>query len=412
MQLRPSTEERFLSAILFLTPALLLATPKWSIFVVDFLIAYAIYRVAKYGMPDLRTVDKLLIGCFVFYFLTAIPNFLTENYRGRILDIPARHLVAVLLLLALLPMREKLKIGYYYWGAITGAFGALIVAAYEYFVIGHYRIDGFYFSVNFGYVSVALAMTCFCGAFYFSGQRARSVLSIAACVAALAAMIMTGSRGAWIAVPLVALYVLVSLRSRVGHKGIVLGLVTMSLACGLVYSQVELVRDRVDTALAELTTFSTTASDLHLSSTGTRRVLWDVSLRIVEESPLRGLNYVERTRFFDDLVERGEVPEVRLSGNHKRHGHAHSDLLEAGASRGIPGIVATLLIYGVPIIYFYRRRHQDGVVSTTGGAFVFAFMCFGLSEAPLLDNLISIYFLFTLVVFWVVLSDKEHGKSS
>src|SRR3546814_8491194 len=48
-----------------------------------------------------------------------------------------------------------------------------------------------------------------------------------------------------------------------------------------------------------------------------------------------------------------------------RFDHAHSDLPEWAATMGIPGLLAILALYGVPLLLFARRLRGAGRCSTS-----------------------------------------------
>ncbi|WP_175514109.1 hypothetical protein [Oceanisphaera psychrotolerans] len=156
----------FMSAMIFFSLALSLSTPGGSVAAFAILLLVSlIYLFKEKNKPELNSMDKLLIFTLVFMFLTVLPSFISDDFRGRYLDLSLRYLLAVpiLLLLIYTPPRAAWLLA----GAIAGGVTAFGLAVYQYVYVGMPRVDGFLYSINFGYLACTLAFLALSGITFF-----------------------------------------------------------------------------------------------------------------------------------------------------------------------------------------------------------------------------------------------------
>lgn len=121
----------------------------------------------------------------------------------------------------------------------------------------------------------------------------------------------------------------------------------------------------------------------HNSSAGARLERLRVAGRAFLEHPWTGVGFAH----FDRAMER--LPECRRTPAPERcHlGHAHNDLAEWAATMGLPGALALLALYGVPLALFVRlwwrapRPPNPRGVALAGAVFVAAFASCGLTQS-------------------------------
>ncbi|HTH94964.1 MAG TPA: O-antigen ligase family protein, partial [Rhodocyclaceae bacterium] len=148
--------------------------------------------------------------------------------------------------------------------------------------------------------------------------------------------------------------------------------------------------------------------DAHESDTsvGARLEMWRTGIMLIEERPLFGWGkkgYMDRVK---ELISDGTVAPVVAD-----HSHLHNEYIDAWVKRGIPGLLSTLLLYGLPLMLFLQLyRHSDetarpyilgGVLTTV------SYIVFGLTQAFLThDDGVTLY-AFTVVILWSLAREPQ-----
>lgn len=397
---------RLISLLVFLSLALLLPTDGGSIaaFAVMLLISF-VYLFTVKDKPALDGVDKLFIFTLVFMFLTVLPTFISDGFRGRYLDISLRDLLAVPILLLLLYTTPRAS--WLFAGAVVGSIAAFLLAIYQYYYLGWDRVDGFLYSINFGYLACALAFISLAAAIYFE-RIGWKIASVVAFVSVLFAMMLTGTRGAFIAMPVLLVMFVFIYRKELGTKLLLLMVaLTISLPVAS-YLAVPAVQDRFDVLFTELAEYESGDAEQAYTSSGLRIELWKAATAAFKKSPVYGLNYHQREQLNARLVEEDKViPQVLLISR----GHAHNEYFEALAGRGALGLIALLMLFFVPGVVFLRKalstQGKEKALATAGVTFIAGFMVYGISEVPLQGNVISGCYALTVVVIYAMLKHPE-----
>ncbi|MCS4230615.1 O-antigen ligase [Stenotrophomonas maltophilia] len=177
-----------------------------------------------------------------------------------------------------------------------------------------------------------------------------------------ATLVLTGSRGALLALLAVFLVMALSLRWRTLRLRLLLLAALLGVAGVAVISVPEL---RHQVRLTEL------HSDVQRlehgdtdSSAGARVERLQVAWETFVDHPLTGVG----VGHFDNAMQR--LPECRANPLEPRcHlGHAHNDLAEWGATQGAPGVLLLLAVYGVPLWLFLWLHRRSGRATFRGPA--------------------------------------------
>lgn len=395
---------------LVLVPALLLATPNFSVGVIIYIIIISLvflYKNRKHLL--LNNFDKLCLFILSIYFLINIPNFIIDagNFRyfqggGRLLlCIPVYLLVTMLLRRDMIAIAEKKLI----IGVIIGSATTLIFALYQYLILNVARVGGFLYSINFGYLACSLAFLSFC---LMKRKEHNSILFIAF-LSSSVATVLTLTRGAIFAIPLVLAFIIVLRYKDFELKKITFGIIALSLSAFLSYKLSPEIQNRINYTVHEMTLIA----NGHVSesrSSGGRLELWKAATEAFKKSPLLGMTFPERERLNKELYN--EHKTIRWVTLVKR-GHAHNQYFEMLASNGLLGIIGFTFILFVPIYIFLSHfLRTNSLVGYTGGIFVLGFAIFGLTEVPLTANLIGAYYGFMLAIFLAIIRVEKYGNSN
>lgn len=316
----------------------------------------------------LRTLGWLTLAVIAMSLLSVAlfePALRDVDNRSRFLVLPWAALWAY----ALQPRQVWL------WrGALAGVFVAMLIAVLQ-VSNGADRAEGWTNAIVFADIAMLLlVVVAFCrplgGLRWLTG----------AAVAAVAVIVLSGSRGVWLAL-LLTLGVLIWGAPWQNRRLRLLSFVgSAAVAVGVLVSVPALTEQmRLGELQSDLQRYEVGDAD---SSAGARierlHVAWDTLLA----HPLTGVG-VGR---FDDAMR--ELPicagDTWLLRCHL--GHAHNDLAEWGATQGVPGLLLLMAVYGIPLLVFVRLHRRSGQVqfrgpAATGVMLVISYVLCGLTQS-------------------------------
>ncbi len=214
------------------------------------------------------------------------------------------------------------------------------------------------------------------------------VLTTIALLLALLAIILSGSRGIWVALPVLG-YVILWLRYRKAAIKPLLYFTLAILVAGAVSYQNPYVKMRVDSALSNVESYlaSTDVSDsVRYSSMGGRLEMWRAAVAMISSHPWLGVGpdgFREQSR---QLVDSGE-----WSGKLLEHMFPHNIYLTAWTTTGFLGLMAMLAFFsGCLIVYGNAIRQipgQGSQIASAGLLITILYMIGGLSDDNMAQKL-------------------------
>jgi O-antigen ligase len=356
----------------FALPAFVVSTP-WGLRPATLLTLLAVCLAPDCLWHHLRSLRRPLLVLTTIAVLVSIVVSLSvlihdtgwreADSRGRTLVMP----MALLITVAFRPPRAAL-----WGGAVVGLLGACGVALWQY-LHGVPRADGWTNAIVFGdMAAVLLAIVVFLRA------SERMPWVVLGTLAGVTAVVLSGSRGTWPALGVIALTGL--LAGRRARWWELLGVGVLGLSAALVLSPK--VEERITALQGDLARYSRGDMD---SSSGARIQLLQLAGETFIAHPAAGVGVGKFDRAIkaqpfcgQPLAESEEV--CRLS-------HAHNDLAEWGATMGGGGVLALLALYGVPLWLFARRSfsrpfpRRSRSAALTGMTMVLVFVTCGLTQS-------------------------------
>ncbi|EMK6866478.1 O-antigen ligase family protein, partial [Vibrio cholerae] len=337
------------------------------------------------------------------YFLSNVPITVIDGGTLRYLDAGIRSLLCIPIYFFI---KSEIAKGTnldstLYTSTILASFGALAFAVYQFFILNMPRVDGFLFSINFGYLAAALAIISF--GLSFTQTQFKHYLYLSA-IAATVATTLTLTRGAILTLPLVfMLFFIVNVRKLKFKQTLFFTLVGFLLLSAS-YQISPRIQERVDFTIFEISGIA--SNNVHAAaSSGGRLQLWYAALEAFKRNPILGTTYSERESLNIELFKEGKVDEWTST---VPRGHAHSQYFEAIASNGTFGILAIFAMLVLPFGLFLNDYRKTGSpISQTGYLFVFGFIIFCLTEAPLQANLIGTFYGFMVAIFYAYIAAKR-----
>jgi len=219
---------------------------------------------------------------------------------------------------------------------VYSIFGGLLQAGN--FSGGRFEVMGGVFDPNdTAYVLLGLFPLCMYFVQFDAGLVKRLV-AIAAICGAVATILLTGSRGGFVAFGAVVLVLLARRTIGVGIGRKMLLVLSLALIWFLMEDKINIER---------YMTLSDLSSDYNLTSQGGRMQLWTEALSLSLQHPLTGVG-VDCFAFANDVAR-------RLAGeSHLRWEAVHNSYLQVAAEVGLIGFIVYLLIYLRSLRTFFR----------------------------------------------------------
>lgn len=327
-----------------------------------------------------------------------------------------------LLVLLALPAFFRLRPGLpaLRWGCWLGAAGAGALALWQTLGQGMARAQGHTNAIQFG--NLALLLGAWSAVWALHAHRSGASVSVRAAgwVAAalgLAASVASGSRGGWLALPLLAFMLAllaVVLRARPVRRAA--PALLAATATSLLLLTLPPVQERTALALLEWQQAQSAPTKAD-TSIGLRRAFWGLAWELGREHPLVGAGQKGYERAQRKSAEQGRMPVLAVKFN-----HAHSEWLDMWAKRGLLGCVALALFYAVPAVLLRRRWRQAlrgappdaarAAAALCGLMAVAGYLVFGMTQVMFAHNNGNMLYLFGVSLWLAASSDQtEEGAA-
>lgn len=357
--------------------------------------------------------EKKLFAVFAMTFVIALGTVILHGDSAKWLDQSSRYIFAIPILVLMLRYPPRIE---WWWaglsgGSITGA----CVAAWQVHQEGRARAEGFLTSaIPFGDIALVMGCLCVVGIFWArsrsdSRHRWTLLLGIGA-IAAFYSTVLSQTRGAWIAVPVIlALLGLAFInRSNIARVAATVGVISIVITFGAYTEAGKELLARYQSAAAVLAAQideqqGNVNADENVS---VRLAAWRVALSLALEKPYFGWGQHKYDQKLYDMTKNGEISaEVSSLSN------THNNFIEVVLHQGLLGLVAFLALFAFSLRFFWRRLKAPElttrVMASCGACLVTAFFMFSMTQVILGRNNGVMFFLITLTVTWALVRKSE-----
>lgn len=395
--------QRLSAAGAFLVPALALCVPSGYSWGALLLLCASVLAVRHWwGIRPDRSTRYLLAAIAAMGLVWMLGWATGDGLRG--LDRMSKYILVlpcVLYLRVWPPQRSALC-----WGLIVGAIGSGIVALYQTQVVGWERATGFTNAIQYGNLSVLLALMCALWLLAGAAQltRMQHVGLLLGVVLAVLGSLLSQSRGGWLAVAIsLPLWVVLVLRGCARRWVLRAAALLCVLVLGVGAIKGPVVVQRLTLAYDESVAYWHTGQAR--TSIGQRWEHWRLAWSLGLERPIAGWGesgYIAQKRH---RVELGQADAVLLDFD-----HAHNEFLDMFAKRGVLGLGGILVLYALPVVLFWptRQRAPQGdaqalALCWVGLALPVSYIGFGLTQVFLAHNSGNMFYLFMLALCFAAL---------
>ncbi|WP_246674519.1 O-antigen ligase family protein [Mesorhizobium sp. B4-1-3] len=235
----------------------------------------------------------------------------------------------------------------------AACFGALAIAVFQSYRLGVRAEGGAGNPIVFATVTCLAVMTCLAGA--LSGIEKRWKPLVLAAIAGAMAIVYSGSRMIWVAVPIAGIVVLLVNRRRFTGASVA-RFVAIGLVVAVVIAAIgsRVVLDRTDFLVSDWDALN--ANGDHSTALGLRVAMWEIGFAAVRKMPIFG-HGISASRA---LMKQGFHEQFGLSAGFS---HFHNGFLTAMVEAGLLGALALASIFIVAAWNAARtlRRSVDPV---------------------------------------------------
>lgn len=285
-------------------------------------------------------------------------------------------------------------------GMIPGGFLAFAVAAYQSWYMQIGRVKGFtHHPIQFGDITALFAVLSLVAGGGATETRKRYLCFLSA-LAWICASYLSGTRGAWLILPVApVIYGIVhAVRFGISWKK---GVSVLAISLLIVSAGGYVVKDRFGLVFKEIERFQNGQT---LTSVGQRLVMWDTAFSLFVRYPVVGTGLGDFQSEIRRAIEEGDKRFI------KPWGHAHNIYLEHLAMTGVVGFVSVVIgLLVLPLRFFYKKLKQEkNINSVAGGIIVItSFAIFGLTEYWIGRNILLSTYLLTLAVYMSKVQNYE-----
>lgn len=392
--------EKVLFVVAFLFPLGMGTIRHWTSGLYYFSVVLALIVLGRqWGMPKSRRI-RLFFGFILLLLIVSLLSLINAEDMSsgfRRFEKMLLYLGIIPLYLAIVKIKLDLTRPFLFGLLLTGPVMAGI-AYYSVHVQGLGRAKGYYYAIALGDLAALLAILVFIAMLVGRLPGWYAYFGVFAVLCGLYASMMSGTRGAWLAVPIAVVFALWLLRHRLDRLKLALisVVIVVVLFAGLALLPNQIV-DRLTDSQQNIEAFLD-QEDTNTSE-GIRLLLWRTAIEIWLENPLIGTGLGD---FRQDVRTRIDQGSLALE---KDWGHAHNIFLDTLATTGGLGFlvfIATLFVLPANILFHIGvgtlKKYSDFAV-VSGLTSLLCFAIFGLTEGWIARSPMVTVYLFCIIVF-------------
>lgn len=268
------------------------------------------------------------------------------------------------------------------------------------------RVAGGGNPINYGCFSVIAAFVSLNGMMYFRKiKKEYTIIPLSAFLMGMSGAILSGSRGAWVAIPVLSVITALNFRKyfRAFHLFVIL--VSGMLCVFIISMSVDstIISDRINEVGSAVTKYFAgdealdSSSDGGFISVGGRLEMYKTSLNIIKNNPVIG---VGPGRYHKTVL--GYINDGKADKAIEIYQYPHNDYLTVATCGGLLGLLAFIFmayLFPIVIIYRYSGNKTGEPLFWAGMVIISGFMVFSLTNSAMFKNVrLHYYYLYLSAV--------------
>lgn len=401
-----------ISLALILYPATVLSIPNMNGLISGLLsLAGIVLIIKQHRIRTQASRDEML---FYFalssFFLVTLIATLSASFQygatGKFL-----HLLLAIPLYVYL-RHTGIKLQYFWYGLVAGAFVATAIAINEVWIDGASRARGLTHPIIFGDIALTLGCMSMAGIGWFKSRATwQTIFPLFALTGSLLASALAASRGSWVAIPFLVIIFFWYIKSHFTAKlkGVFIALLIVVL--GSIYAVPQTnVSNNIERTIHNLKLYSESEINTNLlsqNSVGSRLEMWQAAWTMFIEKPFSGIGWGNYREHAQTQVDQG-FRNVAASA----FPHPHNQYLSVLANGGIISFIGLLFVFLIPVRIFVKhikRPKYEEVrrLAFAGLVLIVAYMSYGLSEVVLERSRPINFFAFYLAVIMAAIYEQQ-----
>ena len=246
-------------------------------------------------------------------------------------------------------------------------------------------------------------------------QHAIRLIVIIACISGYTAILLSQTRGVWLALPVLAI-IFACINYKIILKNTRFLIIIASTLIVLSSAYISTTENNIikrtiagvinsKNAIHEYYNVGNISRNL-TTSMGERIELWDLGYELFINNIMFGVGYNHYNKIVNEKVSAQHYPQSM-----NRHHGAHNEILHVAAEMGIIGITSFLIFILLPLIVFVRLYKSYNVqhykaYSLSGVLLITAYMLFGLTDTVFISFTSQHFYIFILCCIFSLLRNK------
>jgi O-antigen ligase len=369
--------------------------------------------------PVFSRAEKWLMGAFAAYLAVYLLSAVINTCSGMLVKVEGKHFEKEAYLFSFVPIfflfsRVRIPEKVLWWGVTLGA---ILAGCYSVIDFGwidiHYRVRGAYNPIMFGCLSLTMAFMTIQGYRFFRTAAPWFVFApLAGFFLGTVSSILTGSRGAWVA--MVAFFGI-----SIWHLGKNLKRLKLSILAGAFCLALLAAYLIPETGVANR--FHSVQNDLGKyvrgdvtiqNSVGLRLASWKACLQMVKKHPIFGIGPGNYRPTILSMAKAGTLPYTV----DVYHSQPHNIYLAVLVDSGIAGLSVLLSVLFFPVGIFIHRirksRPDPPAAAYAGLILAVGYIHFGLTETIFGRNQFVAFYVIMLSMTLTLSADKNKVASN
>ncbi len=358
----------------------------------------------KESSPKWQSWEKWWILSIFFFFGLIVLDVLVGHGDISVLDSPSRLILAIPVFIYI--RKVGVDIDSIWVASAIGSVLAGFYAYYQHIILGANMAEGFTSHIYFGQVALILTLFSFVGIMMNKKIWVKGLLLVAI-VIGFYAVLASGSRGGWVALPAIAILFLSVRSSKASFwkKTVFLSVLITILYAAYQAPQLP-VKSRVDAAVNNVAAYYQDGKVN--TSSGFRLEMWKAAWLMTKDSNFLGVGEAQYHTNLIKLIKENKV-DKRLD----YFSAPHSQYFNSLSEQGILGLVSLFLMLLIPLKIALRKikeNKEDKFTALFVAILIVAYMDFMLTQETLERQLMVVLYAFLVSMLMGVLVHNKQNE--